>query len=820
MEKSHESLVSKFRAWVAENGRPQPGTREHAIATRVAHALTNGRLAMAHLGLQMLHEVGRVPVRPGTIAGSRSLPSTVAETGPVKRVAASAPPQPVAPPEPPVVHPIPKATQAFHDALSPPQEPPVVHPIPTVYPVSYARRIIRRGPMKLARRDEQRHPPGATRLFSKFIHPAFRGTSVAFHTLRLLAHAKEKQGGWTGALKSFARAILGGKRQSRDPYTGDQVNPFGQAGAYLKSLKASSGIPEHLHDLADRYNWHTADRRHSLDAAVYDLIRDTHGEGEAADAAIRTIRGRLLMAPEDKKRDVTAKVRGALAKRGVGELPADWHTELLNSVERLHQYAMDRQMLQEEAQERRRVKLTGQRTPRSGQVGWRDWFLGSAASGKRGDPLRLNREQIPHLIAAAHAGRTAGDWLPAAVLADKLEDEGMAYDGDTLHHLRESGPHSIHVHPQTGKVWARVTPPVPQVPGLWGNVHDTDVLRHVAYGPGGHFLVTASRALPDNPIHFVRRVGEPHRYEHNGRLSGWHHIDHEGSSVVPSVAHPGRTTTLGRTLPATVAAADAAAARFPDEEPVRLGRFGQFLGGLAGMVAPLAAGAYLASPSNPLAPVAGLGGIPGAAVGLTVGRHFGAAIGHHTEEALRDLGRRLLGAFRSGGKKRLASDRYLSKLSGGDTSLDPATVEVTNREADRGKAAPDVADRWLEGNSARDSLRAALLHAGHPEADASRLASAHADAWRLNGVHDMIASSAKQGQHGTAAAIAKAGLARLGLFPEAREVPDEAAKPKQQLDLFGDPVTAEPKKKKRPASPRPRGGGKVSKGTKSFLPED
>jgi hypothetical protein len=827
VENTEADVVKRFWAWVRANGHPEKGTADFYTLQAAARAIQAGKLDHAHLHIASLESGARgkasretnpprepataVPVAPAShpspVVGSQPLPSQVPESGPVKRVTPDGRPLPLPTRVVPVAKPVSAATSAFHDALDSTPKPgvPVKKAIDpdTVAAQETLRKDLRdlRRRMKLARRDEQRHPTGATRLFSKFIHPAFHGTSVAFHTLRLLAHAKEQGRGWTGSLAAFARAILGGKRTKRDPYTGDPTNPFGAVGGYFKSLKGVGGIPEHLHDYADKYNWDTADRRHSLDASVYDLIKDTHGDGDAADRAIRTIRARLLTATEDKKREATAKVRAALAKRGHDDLPADWHTEVLNSVERLHQYAMDRQMLKEEAQEKRRAKLTGTKTPQAGNVGWRDWFLGASRAGhggKTGDPMRLSREAAQSLLAQVLAGRH--DLAP--ILADAMEDTGDGedrahHDRETLDHLRQPGPHSIHVHPTTGRIWARRWPDRVHTASTHGD-RAAAAVRDAAFGPGGLHVSLYSLSIPDNPIHFTYRLGGYAGHRSSGEPYGWRETHDMGLHYTREDAR--------RHI-------EHAAAQFPPEEPARLGRFGRFLGGLAGMVAPAAAGAYLANPANPLAPTGAFGGIPGAVAGLTVGRHLGAAVGSHVEDAAVGTAKALWRLLTRRKPKRLASDSYLDRLTGGDKSLDPSTVSVTNRDTKAAGKAPDVADKWLAGNAVRDSLHAALLRNGHDAESASRLASQHADAWRLNGVHDMIASETAAGRHGTAHRIATAGLSRLGLLKEAAEVSDAAAKPKQQLDLFGDPVADAPKKKRKAPAPKLKGGGKVSKNT-------
>jgi len=355
--------------------------------------------------------------------------------------------------------------------------------------------------VKLAR-DEQRVPEGAASLFAKYIHPAFRGTSVAFHTMRLLKHFRnatrqnvtgDAQPYTHGAdLGAIARSVLQGKRTAASPLSDAPRSPFRVLGEWFKKLRGAGvmSIPEHLHDLADKYNWDTADRRHALDAKLYDFVHSTAGKGdhEATDLRLRDIGRKLLAATEDQKRALTASVRKHF--RGV-DLPADWHTELLASIQRLHQYALDRQMLREDAQEARRARLVGPNPNRKSNIGWREWFLGASREGKRGDPMRLSREAARTLVERV---KTHPDVGP--ILADALEEEGMHHDQETLDELRNNhanAPFSIHTHPTTGAVWARVKP-------TWEPLTAYEregTLVHEAHGPGGHYVL-------------LRDAGEPH----------------------------------------------------------------------------------------------------------------------------------------------------------------------------------------------------------------------------------------------------------------------------------------------------------------------
>ncbi len=429
-------------------------------------------------------------------------------------------------------------------------------------------------------------PEGAKYLFANYIHPAFRGTSVAFHTKRLLAHfakasrdhAKDdgERHPYTHGkdLQAIARSILQGKRQTAAGVYGggesgtEPRNPFKVIGEWFKKLRGDGvvSIPEHLHDLADRYNYDTADRRHSFDASMYDLALAQHGgDHNAADQKLIKLGYELLHASEDKKRALTAKLR---QRFGTKDLPADWHTEILGSLHRLHQYALDREMFRRDAAHRAARRLNPKAGRPTGEVHWKDWFMGAAqrtkagAPAKRGDPLRLSREHLPALLAGAREAQTRGDWLPTKVLSDHLEDHGTHYDAETLQHAREEGPHTIAQHPD-GRVWIRKTPQrqIPQWQhDTWaphGGLHVT----HEAHGPGGHYVVTH---IGDNGPEFstLRKWGR----------------DVDYPEIVSSRTTEGETGTFPRSHAHYVAAANELASRFPQQEPARLSRAAQGLG--------------------------------------------------------------------------------------------------------------------------------------------------------------------------------------------------------------------------------------------------
>lgn len=450
--------------------------------------------------------------------------------------------------------------------------------------------------VKLARQtDTNRVPPGASSLFAKYIHPAFRGTSVAFHTLRLLARGRqatrqnttgEPQPYTHGAeIAALAKGILGGRRTTPTPF-GTEKSPFGKVGEWFKKLRSVgvSSIPEHLNDLGDRYNWQTADRRHALDREVYDLIHDTHGQGdyERTDHKIRAIGSKMRVAPEEHKRALTASVRQALAKRIKGhELPADWHTELLNSIDRLHQYSLDRQMLKDDAQERRRQRITGPApaSDRKSNVGWKQWFMGATGLGhKKQDPLRLSREAVEAMTPQMTTHPDRGP-----VLADALEESDMHHDQETLDHLRTVGDGRLNVyrHPTTGKVFARKighrkAPDWFHEPAHPRQLSETTVI-HEVHGPGGHYVVTHHHNEP--------LPGVDSRWNHFHDIRRWDHPEGRGEDTYPIIASGAdQEAWLGRHLDhdysdrdARIARANELAARWEQperhgEEPVRLSR--------------------------------------------------------------------------------------------------------------------------------------------------------------------------------------------------------------------------------------------------------
>ncbi|MFM9449631.1 hypothetical protein, partial [Streptomyces acidiscabies] len=76
-------------------------------------------------------------------------------------------------------------------------------------------------------------------------------------------------------------------------------------------LASGGTVPAHLGDLADRFNWETADRRHSLDAQVYDLFHDYHGKGDhgRTDRLITNLYHQSRSAPEAARNATYAKIR-------------------------------------------------------------------------------------------------------------------------------------------------------------------------------------------------------------------------------------------------------------------------------------------------------------------------------------------------------------------------------------------------------------------------------------------------------------------------------------------------------------------------------
>lgn len=345
-------------------------------------------------------------------------------------------------------------------------------------------------------------PAGAASLHADYIHPAFRGTTVAFHTLRLLkglrAAAKQAEAGNVAAsphaaprnMVRIAKAVLQGKRTVTD-WLGESVNPFKVVGAWFKKLRGDGlgGIPQHLTDFHDRYNVETADRRHQLDAQLYDLIHDIHGKGDhaATDLKIRSIGSKLHTATDEQLGDLTTALRRHLAKRKL-DVPSDWHTEALNSLHRLHQYALDRKMLKDEAHEQRRSRLTGPAPKREGDISWRDWFMGAGGLvPKRSDPMRLNREAATTLAALVRSGRH--DLAP--IWADAIEEaEEHNADPETLHHLRHGrGPFTIR---EGATTWARQAIPWSPMP------HERHAhVEHETHGPGGRFTLLREDGPPD-----------------------------------------------------------------------------------------------------------------------------------------------------------------------------------------------------------------------------------------------------------------------------------------------------------------------------------
>lgn len=476
-----KNIRDHFRDWFKANGRPTPGSAEHEHFTATAKALAAGDDKAAGKLFTRLVRMTDGPVReaqpghPIPLVGSRDLPSTVPETGPVKRVQPPGPaaeppldtnrvlnmlhaaakhmekhgPAPAAPaaPAPAPTGPPPGTRVPPNPAagrLTAPAEAPVpltLAPEPPV-PLTYAtppkrgrlvpahevaaertlQHMLRRNEQQIARlarkpdpaldkfvaknlgtepepgtagakRIEKKPPPDRlleptrAQLFQNGIHAAFRGTGVAYHTLRLMQHAKHKVGeGVSGPLRQQAAAILKGQPLAKLKKLAASVNPFTAFGRWFKMQGDSGTVPSHLGDLADRFNWDTADRRHSLDAQVYDLFHDHHGRGDhgRTDRLLTDLYHQSRRAPEAWRKESYGRIKAALGKR-VGDLPSNFHDELHKSLERLHSYAMDRRMVAEGD---------------GGQVSWRDWFKGASREGhggKVGDPLRLARGSGPSL---------------------------------------------------------------------------------------------------------------------------------------------------------------------------------------------------------------------------------------------------------------------------------------------------------------------------------------------------------------------------------------------------------------------------------------
>ena len=426
--------------------------------------------------------------------------------------------------------------------------------------------------IKLAKRDTTRVPTGANELFSQSIHPAFRGTSLAFHTVAMLKKLRGvARSGDTSlsphaaphAMTRIVKGILQGRKTVEDFY-GEKVNPFKAIGEWFKKLRGDGlgSIPKHLEDYADRYNVDTADRRHRLDREVYDLIHDVHGQGdhERTDLKLRDIARRLKGASEEQKRQLTGAVRQHLQQRvKATDLPGDWHNELLNSMDRLHQYSLDRQMLKEDAQAQRRSRIVGPEPKQPGQIGWREWFMGAKSNvGRRQDPLRLSRPDASTVHTIARLVHAGDESVTPGILHDVLMDHGdMHHDEETMAHLHSAGDRRVStaIHPVTGRVWARQHPDTVWTALNDPNDHDrTNEVGHTAHGPGGLFITTRHRRLASNPVRFVYRLGDVqspgyHPYR-RGTIMGAPHY-------APDIA---------------AREADRLASTFPEEEPVRLNR--------------------------------------------------------------------------------------------------------------------------------------------------------------------------------------------------------------------------------------------------------
>lgn len=211
------------------------------------------------------------------------------------------------------------------------------------------------------------------------IHPAFRGTALAYHLVKLAAHARERYGTKSNALLRQIRGVLAGKTSvNLKPFGDSGANPFAAVGRYLKQY-GRSAVPEELHGYADKFKWTTSDRRHDLDRRMYDLIHErSGGDHGKTDGMIREAFRKLSVADDATKRAFTERLRKHLP----GELPGDHHSELLNSLGRLRGYAIDRET----------VAAGGGKTGK-GNVNWRDWFDHAANpfAHKAADPMRLSR---------------------------------------------------------------------------------------------------------------------------------------------------------------------------------------------------------------------------------------------------------------------------------------------------------------------------------------------------------------------------------------------------------------------------------------------
>lgn len=308
-------------------------------------------------------------------------------------------------------------------------------------------------PAKLSR-------PTAKQLQGASTHAAFRGTALAYHLAKLAKYARDRYGAKANPLLLQIRSILAGKGHTDLKRFGDRVNPFAAVGRYLDQY-AGLSVPEALHGFGDKFNWETADRRHALDAALYSFIHDVHAKGDSnkADKAVREINVRLASLPDEKRREITAKLAKHL--KGQQYVNGDSHGELLSSLGRLATYAKDREMVRSEADDARDqalrshleskgltaagllenidqnrahseqltsalAKAAGTRgtheqhleslrrlmskpAEAASHVGWRKWFEsakrwvhtpgGKATVQKRADPLRLAKRREPRGIA-------------------------------------------------------------------------------------------------------------------------------------------------------------------------------------------------------------------------------------------------------------------------------------------------------------------------------------------------------------------------------------------------------------------------------------
>lgn len=119
--------------------------------------------------------------------------------------------------------------------------------------------------------------------------------------------------------------------------------------------------------------------------------------------------------------------------------------------------------------------------------------------------VKLSREAVPSLLAAAREGQKTGQYLPTAILADALEESGMHADEKSLVHAKFAGPHDI----TPGKGGVRIRQRMPDTQELLPG-------RHVIHwapdrGGGHHFVYTIpSTWQGGHTFHITRFSGERH----------------------------------------------------------------------------------------------------------------------------------------------------------------------------------------------------------------------------------------------------------------------------------------------------------------------